>query len=271
MTVTVYTGSTLTNLTRIADSGTRVLFAAQAGMTYHIAVEQAEPGDGGQFSFSLLLSHLRLTSPTNGAVLHQPIDLVLSAAGETEDGGFELIDFLADGSSVGTATNAPFSFVWSNAPLGTQALTLRATNSAGWVHETLPSVVVIRPQNDDFQARTNLVNWTTVAIDTLLGNGQSFVDDEAADFPWRFYRVLPLEAALANPRLRVGAGALTGDGTFSVQIIGPGGQPFVLESSTNLVNWTEIARSLLIGDSLDHVDAQAASFRERFYRALPFR
>ncbi len=164
VTLTVYTGSSLTNLTHVAGSGERVLFAAQGGMTYHVAVEQADPGDGGLVSFSLLLSHLRLSSPTNGTVLHQPIDLLLSAESEAADGSFAQIDFVSNGSTVGAATNTPFSIVWSNAPLGTQALTLRATNDVGWVHETLPISVVIRPENDDFGGRIALSAGADVQV-----------------------------------------------------------------------------------------------------------
>ncbi len=122
-------------------------------------------------------------------------------------------------------------------------------------------------QSFAIQASTNLVDWTTVSIDTLLGNSQDFVDAEAGSLPWRFYRVLPLEALLAK-RLHVEAGTLDGSGAFSVRVIGQGGQPFMVQASTNLMNWTELTRGILIGDLFDFRDPPSASLPERFYRAL---
>jgi hypothetical protein len=43
----------------------------------------------------------------------------------------------------------------------------------------------------------------------------------------------------------------------------------MLQASTNLVDWTELTRGILIGDFLDFRDSQAANLPERFYRALP--
>ena len=110
------------------------------------------------------------------------------------------------------------------------------------------------------QASTNLVDWTTVLIDTLLGNSQDFVDSEAGSLPWRFYRVVPLEAVLGSPRLHVGPGQFDGSGAFSVRVIGSGGQPFTFQASTNLVNWTDLTRDNRTQNALEKADGSVSEY-----------
>jgi hypothetical protein len=131
------------------------------------------------------------------------------------------------------------------------------------------NILGVNGQSFAVQTSTNLLDWTTVMIDTLLGNSQEWIDIDTASGPWRFYRAVGLEAVLGNPQMHVRAGQFDGSGTFSVRVLGSGGQPFMLQASTNLMNWIEIKRDILIGDLLDFRDPHSASVPERFYRALP--
>jgi hypothetical protein len=119
------------------------------------------------------------------------------------------------------------------------------------------------------QASTNLLNWDTLAIDTLLGASTAFLDEDAALFPHRFYRVLPLEAVLAPAGLRLGVAPSTASGGFTVRISGPAGQPFTLRVSSDLIHWEEINRGWIIGDSVDLLDDGAAGLPARFYQVVP--
>jgi len=80
-----------------------------------------------------------LTAPANGAVFAAPADITLNASATDAD-GVTKVEFFAAGAKVGEDTNAPFSFLWSSVPAGTNALFavasdgLGATNSSETIH-----------------------------------------------------------------------------------------------------------------------------------------
>jgi hypothetical protein len=123
-------------------------------------------------------------------------------------------------------------------------------------------------QSFAFQASTNLIEWRTLVIDTMQTTTLVFDDPEATRYPHRFYRVLPLEALAPEPPLHVEAGSPDLPG-FAVRVVGPGGQPFSLQASTNLVEWTPLTRALLRGNSFQFIDIESQTMPSRFYRALP--
>src|SRR5207253_2995167 len=53
-------------------------------------------------------------------------------------------------------TNRPFTFTWSDPPLGDHPLLVRATRTTGEVEMTAPTVISVRPGNDDFVARRRI-------------------------------------------------------------------------------------------------------------------
>jgi hypothetical protein len=120
------------------------------------------------------------------------------------------------------------------------------------------------------QASTNLIDWTTVAIDTMQGGSMSWVDPDAPRWPQRFYRVLPLEALFLSP-LHVAVGPGSPGSGFPVRVIGPSGQPFTLQTSEDLLSWRDFTRALLTGEHLDFSDGDLANRTRRFYRAVPLR
>jgi len=113
------------------------------------------------------------------------------------------------------------------------------------------------------------VAWTTLTIDTLQGNTFEFIDVDAAGLPHRFYRVLPLDALFSTGPLRVAHPMVHPNGQFSVEVRGPAGVPFVLESSEELDIWTRLAPGQIVGDSYLFEDADAPAYARRFYRAVP--
>jgi hypothetical protein len=72
-----------------------------------------------------------LTSPTQGALLlaNQPIALVVSAS--DDDGFIVLTEFFSGTAKLGDLTNAPFAFIWTNAPPGQHALRVAVTDNSG--------------------------------------------------------------------------------------------------------------------------------------------
>lgn len=58
-------------------------------------------------------------------------------------------------------------------------------------------------------------------------------------------------------------------GTFRVHLTGTAGQNFVLQASTNLVDWVPILTNLDATDTFDYYDTNAALYGCRFFRTVP--
>jgi hypothetical protein len=76
---------------------------------------------------------VNLTSPTNGAnfTVHQNITLAADASDPDTNASIASVSFYANDHRLGTVTNAPYSFVWSNAPSGFFVLRAIATDNSG--------------------------------------------------------------------------------------------------------------------------------------------
>jgi len=72
-----------------------------------------------------------LTQPSNGAVFDAGSTVTISATASDADGTVSRVDFLANGSVIGSSTAAPYTIVWSPGGGGTFTLTARATDNAG--------------------------------------------------------------------------------------------------------------------------------------------
>ena len=87
---------------------------------------------------------IALTAPANGAQFTAPVDVTLTANASDADGTVTRVEFFNSGVKLGQVTNAPFTFVWSNAPLGTHTLTAKASDSGLALTESPPVVITIR-------------------------------------------------------------------------------------------------------------------------------
>jgi hypothetical protein len=124
-------------------------------------------------------------------------------------------------------------------------------------------------QSFAIQASTNLLDWETLAIDTMVTGIVDFMDADAASYPQRFYRVVPLDTLFSPSGLRIALPPGPVTGGFSVRILGPAGQPFSLRATSDLVQWEEISRGWITGDWVDFLDADASSHPVRFYQVVP--
>ena len=70
-----------------------------------------------------------LTSPTNGATFTVPVNITLTATGADFDGVIVRVEFYEGDIKIGEATNAPYSFIWSNAPVGTHMIVAKARDN----------------------------------------------------------------------------------------------------------------------------------------------
>jgi hypothetical protein len=99
------------------------------------------PGAANAFNQSPTIA---LIAPSNGAQFTAPIDVTLTANANDPDGSVMRVEFFNSGVKLGEVTNAPFTLVWSNAPIGTHTLTAKARDNRLAVTESPPVVVTIR-------------------------------------------------------------------------------------------------------------------------------
>jgi hypothetical protein len=116
------------------------------------------------------------------------------------------------------------------------------------------------------EASTNLVNWVVLGTNTAPFK---FVDPAAGQFGHRFYRaVYAPDVIYTFPPM---AGLLVSNfvntsGQFSFTVMGTPSDPYAVEASTNLVNWTILATN---NAPFIFIDTNASQFSHRFYRAVP--
>ncbi len=87
-----------------------------------------------------------ITSPVNGATYTAPATIALSASASDSDGSVLQVSFYAGATLIGTDTTAPYSWSWTNVPVGSYAITAIATDSLGATTTSSPvTVQVITP------------------------------------------------------------------------------------------------------------------------------
>ena len=88
-----------------------------------------------------------LTAPVNGASYVAPASITLTATATDSDGTISKVEFLQGATVIGTVTNAPYTFNWSNVTAGSYTLTARATDNANAVTTSSAINVTVTPAN----------------------------------------------------------------------------------------------------------------------------
>jgi len=160
---------------------------------------------------------ISLLAPTNGQVFFRPSDILLETSASDPDGFISLVEFFEGGNKLGESTNAPFSFVWSNAPLGAFTFTAVANDDSGGqtisssvsvqVARSLPLITISTPiqlgetfifsflTKADWSYAVEYANspistqWSTVT--NFVGDGSAvFVTNNLSFISNNFYRVV---------------------------------------------------------------------------------
>lgn len=74
---------------------------------------------------------VNITAPANGATFTAPASITITANVADSDGTVSSVAFYNGNTLLGTDTSSPYSFTWSNVPLGTYSITARATDNGG--------------------------------------------------------------------------------------------------------------------------------------------
>ncbi len=72
-----------------------------------------------------------ITNPTNGQNFARGANIEIDANATDPGGSIASVSFYANSHMLGTATNAPYSMVWSNAPSGLYFLQAKALSQSG--------------------------------------------------------------------------------------------------------------------------------------------
>jgi hypothetical protein len=128
---------------------------------------------------------VRIISPANGSVFHAPVNVPLYAYARDFDGSVTSVEFFAGDNSLGFGQPVPtpinggqlppiyptniFFLVWSNAPVGSYALTAKATDNGGAFTISDPVKIAVLPSLPPPTNRPPIVS--IAAIDPLAIEG----------------------------------------------------------------------------------------------------
>jgi N-acetylneuraminic acid mutarotase len=99
-----------------------------------------------------------LASPANGATYAAPADVsILANAQANRDRTLSKVEFFNGTDAIGTYTNGPYGYTWSNLGAGTYNFSVRCTDSAGAVVTSPTSVVTINPDPNSYLRVTGLI------------------------------------------------------------------------------------------------------------------
>jgi len=140
-------------------------------------------------------------TPTNGEFFLAPANMVLEASASDADGSVAKVEFFADGTKLGEATNSPYTFAWNNPAVGAHRLGAVATDNEGasaasasiaiTVYDALgtPLVRMTTPADGAvIQGPTNLLIAASATAPTgitnvhFLANGSVIGEDGAGPF-----------------------------------------------------------------------------------------
>ncbi|MBI2950028.1 MAG: hypothetical protein HYY23_20540 [Verrucomicrobia bacterium] len=123
---------------------------------------------------------IQMLAPTNGTILREGTNLVISAQASDADGGVRQMEFYHENTLLGVTTNgAPasgtnvISVDWINLPPGRFTITARATDNLGASSAALPTEIIVRPTHDSF---TNRIALSGLAPSISGSNREATVD-----------------------------------------------------------------------------------------------
>ncbi|MGA2684477.1 MAG: TIGR03790 family protein [Verrucomicrobiota bacterium] len=122
------------------------------------------------------------------------------------------------------------------------------------IPSTLPYVIL---------ASTNMVNWQAIFTNNTAPGLLDFVDYDSTNYPARFYR---MSWPTPDQPPQLSAPGFAGPGAFQMHVAGMPGEPWAVQSSTDLVNWTSVFTNQS-GGAMNFTDTGATNSAGQFYRA----
>jgi hypothetical protein len=90
------------------------------------------------------LPSVNINSPADGEVFAPGSVILVGADAADSDGTIAKVEFFANDAKLGESTASPYSFNWTNAPVGSYTLTARATDNVGGSATSAPVRIEVR-------------------------------------------------------------------------------------------------------------------------------
>jgi hypothetical protein len=224
------------------------------------------------------LPSVRITSPAPNASFLEPATITFEVDAQDTDGSISSVAYFDGATPLGTVTNAPFTFTWSNVLAGQYSLTAQATDDRGMMATSAPVNTTVSQSSGT--APTMTVTYTSngmvlawgaagyqLQIKTDLGSG---VWTDWPEPTLGFSQVtVPYSSGVQFFRL-VGAGAPTGpaltvhlaNGQITVSWpAGVTGYRLQTKAGLNAGAWTDLTTS-------GNTYSESAASGNRFFRLV---
>ena len=86
-----------------------------------------------------------LTSPSDGATFEVPVNVTLTATAADPDGTIARVEFYNGDVLLGISASAPFTYVWTNAPVGVHTLVAKARDNGLAVSPSAAITITVNP------------------------------------------------------------------------------------------------------------------------------
>ena len=218
-----------------------------------------------------------ITGPANGASFTEPATIIIAADATDSDGTIARVDFLAGATLLGTVTNSPFSFTWSNVPAGSYALTAQATDNRGGTSTSSPVNITVSASTGGGPTLTVVRTGNTIEISWPAAGYQLQVKTNLSSPTWTDVpntvntNRATLQITADNMYFRLVQAAAPGGPTLAIQLSGPSVMiswpaqvaGYRLQSSTNLstTNWVDVSAP-------NNQATENASAPAKFYRLI---
>jgi len=113
-------------------------------------------------------------------------------------------------------------------------------------------------------ASENLASWFPIGTNLATQSFVDFLDVEAAQFPYRFYKMVSFES-LTKGHLSI---SRDGGDTLRISIHGFTGHSYSLEVSSDLNDWELMGNRIAVNNRAEFTDQFLPGSRNRFYRVV---
>ncbi len=111
---------------------------------------------------------IHLTSPSNNSVFIAPANILITAEASDPNGQVVRVDFFAGDHLLGTDTNAPYEFLWTNVTAGFYTLTAKATDNDGAFVFASPVHITVRSPNEIAFVKRQLPLWYVPGVKLIV-------------------------------------------------------------------------------------------------------
>jgi len=177
--------------------------------------------DARQTGRGSLLPQITLHSPTNDAAFLKPAPVLFSAGVSSPNGAIARVEFRLGDDVVGTDTEAPFEFAWTNPPTGVLELSARVVDAAG-ASAVSPTVRILVSAAGAAPQIVTAPQAATVAPGDTVTLGVEALGQPPLSFQWfKDDQALPAQngSTLHLPNVSAADSA-----EYSVQVSNAGGQ-----------------------------------------------